>query len=206
MNGFPLLTILTLVPLLGALVVVGLGAEQQAARALAGAGVQPRRAGAARWRCGTVRLRLRRPSIRGAARLDSDARRRISRRRGRLGPADGVADGHRRAAGDAGFVEASRTACPALLRAGAVPAGRAVRHVHRAEFLPLVHLLGTEPDPGVLPHQTLGRAAGALPPRRSSSSTRWSAAWRCCWPSWPSSWRPASSISSNWPTWAGTAR
>ena len=38
-----------------------------------------------------------------------------------------------------------------------------VRHVHRAELLPLVHLLGTEPDPGVLPHQALGRAACARP-------------------------------------------
>ena len=54
MNGFPLLTILTLVPLVGGLVVVGLGAEQTEARARAGAG----RSACSRWRsrwlcCGT---------------------------------------------------------------------------------------------------------------------------------------------------------
>ena len=39
-----------------------------------------------------------------------------------------------------------------------VAAGGLVRHVHRAEFFPLVHVLGTGPDPRVFPGQTLGRS------------------------------------------------
>ena len=51
----------------------------------------------------------------------------------------------------------TRDRTPTLLRAGVVAAGGLVRHVHRAEFLPLVPVLGTGAHPGVLPHQTLGR-------------------------------------------------
>ena len=64
-----------------------------------------------------------------------------------------------------------------LFRAGAAAAGRPVRHLHRAEFLPLVYFLGAQPDPGVFPDQALGRIAQHRAPRRSSSSTPWSAAW-----------------------------
>jgi hypothetical protein len=42
--------------------------------------------------------------------------------------------------------------------AHAVPANRLVRNVHRAQLLSLVHLLGTEPRPGIFPDQALGRA------------------------------------------------
>ena len=83
-----------------------------------------------------------------------------------------------------------RAAVP-LFRAGAVPAGRTVRHLHRAELLPLVYLLGTEPDPGIFPDQTLGRAAARAPRQRNSSSTPWSAASPCCWRFWRFFWRRA---------------
>ena len=48
-----------------------------------------------------------------------------------------------------------RSAC--LSRAGVVVAGGLVRHVHRAELFPLVPVLGTRPDSRVFPDQTLGR-------------------------------------------------
>src|SRR4030095_11468467 len=60
--------------------------------------------------------------------------------------------------GDDVFVD-ERGMPAALLCADPVPASRFVRHVHRLEFLSLVHVLGTEPHPGILPHQTLGRTA-----------------------------------------------
>jgi len=37
-----------------------------------------------------------------------------------------------------------------------LPPGRCARRLHRPRFLPLVHLLGAEPRPRFLPHQTLG--------------------------------------------------
>ena len=63
----------------------------------------------------------------------------------------------------------------ALLCTGLMAAGGIVRHVHRAEFLPLVPVLGTGAHPGVLPHQALG-GPNAARRRRSFSSTRWLAA------------------------------
>ena len=44
-----------------------------------------------------------------------------------------------------------------LFRADFVFGSRFVRYVYRAEFFPLVHLLGTGPDSGVFPDQNLGR-------------------------------------------------
>jgi len=40
-----------------------------------------------------------------------------------------------------------------------------------------------------------GAGRSAPPPPPNSSSTRWSAAWRCCWDSWRFIWPPAPSIS-----------
>src|ERR1035441_2842284 len=100
MNTLPLLTLLTFLPFVGALMVVGLAQEKKQL---------------ARWlslgfslggsRC---RLRIGRPSISRAARLDSNAGCRVSRRRGWTRPAYVIALGHRGADGDAGIVEQDR--------------------------------------------------------------------------------------------------
>src|SRR5690242_8412785 len=87
--------------------------------------------------------------------MDSDAGGELFRRRGRTWTADGFAYRRRYANGHAGFVARGEKSV-AVLFADAVPASRFVRYVHRAEFLPLVHFLGTEFDPGVLPCAALG--------------------------------------------------
>ena len=55
---------------------------------------------------------------------------------------------------------------PALLRARAAPRGLPLRNLYRPQFLPLVHLLGTRPHPRLLPHQALGR------PQSSKAATQ----------------------------------
>ncbi len=65
---------------------------------------------------------------------------------------------------------------PSLLRSGTLAAGGPLRHLHRAEFLSLVHLLGTQPHPRLLPDHALGRPAARPRLRHSFLSTPWSAA------------------------------
>ncbi len=86
------------------------------------------------------------------------------------------------------------TAAGALLCAGAAARGGPVRDLHCAEFLPLVLVLGAEPDPGVLPHQAVGRGA-----KRGPAATQFfvytmaglggaaaGVSWRSSWP--PTAW------------------
>ena len=99
-NGFPILTILTLLPLIGGIIVVGVQDKQLARRFALGFSFLIARVGV-----GLVeifRCCERRSAIRREARLDSDARRAVFRRRGWPRAVDGDAHGHRGADGVAG--------------------------------------------------------------------------------------------------------
>ena len=71
MNGLPLLTLLTLLPLIGGLVVVGLGAEQKRLARWLSLGFSLGALALALVLVAPVRLRFGRASIPGAALLDS---------------------------------------------------------------------------------------------------------------------------------------
>jgi len=66
-----------------------------------------------------------------------------------------------------------------VFRAGADVGVGTVRVIHGAEFLPLVFVLGTQFDPAFFLIK-LWAELSAVRLRRSSLSTQWRAAWRCC--------------------------
>ena len=101
-----------------------------------------------------ARRRKHRP--RGTRCLGAIARHRVSPRRRRPGRADAGALSHRHA--HVGRCGASRAphARP-LLRPCAHARSRPLRLLHRAQFLPLVFVLGAQPHPRLLPHQAVGR-------------------------------------------------
>ena len=83
-------------------------------------------------------------------------RHRVSPRRGRAGRVDARALGHRHA--HVGRCGASRAPYARIvLRLGTDARSGPVRLLHGAQFLPLVSVLGVEPDTGILPHQAVGR-------------------------------------------------
>src|SRR5258706_6469911 len=87
--------------------------------------------------------------------MDSDARLKLFRRCGWARTVNGPTHGRHHADGDAGFL-ARREKHITLFLTDAVLASRPVRHVHGSELFPLVHFLGAEFDPGLLPRASLG--------------------------------------------------
>src|SRR4051812_11992750 len=87
----------------------------------------------------------------GAAGVGAVAGHRISSRRGRARSADAGAFRARHAHVD-GRRASRASAAKSLFRAGAAAGGGPLRNIHSAQFFPLVSVLGTEPDTGVLPH------------------------------------------------------
>ncbi len=92
--------------------------------------------------------------IRGAPRLDSGDRRRISRGRRWSEPAARIAD---LADHFHSHCSRNRSEAAAFCATDAGHAIGALRHVHRPEFRSLVPVLRDEPDPGFSADQNLGR-------------------------------------------------
>ncbi len=150
MNAFPWLTLLTVLPVAGALIVLSFGGRNKnvprwlalifsfVALALTLIAMVP------------FQFRLRRTSISANCPVDFRAGRRVSRWHRRARPPDAASNFHCCSHRNTGVVADSK-AGTALFFSGIAAAGMSVRHIHRVEFLPLVHFLGTQPDPRILP-------------------------------------------------------
>ncbi len=103
MSDFPIITILTLLPLIGGVIVAGLGRTEEA-RARFGAGLRLFVTGNRVGDVESIRCLVGRSPIHRETRLDSVAGSELFRWCGRPWAADGDAHGHRRADGDAGVV------------------------------------------------------------------------------------------------------
>ena len=100
----------------------------------------------------------------------------LLRRRRRHQPAAARADRLPDAARAARLVGVGPQADQGVLHLHAAARERDDRRVRLARPVPLLHLLGRDADPDVLPHRHLGLRAAHLRRRSSSSSTRWPAA------------------------------